>query len=315
MSKSFRLNRCLPSLSLRKAEVAIANGRVTVNGLIANPNTVVSPQDTVSLDGVEQRFHDTTSSRNFRYVKMWKPAGVLCTEANSKGVVTNTNIFEYSQLRKHESLRECRRIFTVGRLDRDSTGLILLTNHGQLSENLLRGDSKKVYQVALKNPISDDILEKLRRGVDVQVEVNRNGKTVKSFVENMKPASLTRSSFVEETRVLEAMKTSPLTALERAGNIRLTTWPQWDWESDQIKEGEWGGSGGGEVYPHALQVVLQSGRKRQVRKMMEAVGQNVISLHRTEFAGITLKGLLPGSWAFLSPEEEEVLLNQNHQVD
>jgi 23S rRNA pseudouridine2604 synthase len=114
----------------------------------------------------------TTKTKTFEYIKYWKPRGVICT--------TDSNI-------PHNILEEIRydgydpphRVYPVGRLDKDTSGLILLTSDGRLPNAALRREHKrpKVYEVGLDHPIQDSarVLEQLRNGVTISTETVRNG--------------------------------------------------------------------------------------------------------------------------------------------
>lgn len=153
--------------SRRKAEVLIANGRITVGGkVVTDPARDVGDGDDVRVDGspvgVEAR-------------EVWavnKPAGVISTarEPGERPAVV-------------ELVDSPARLYPVGRLDAESTGLLLLTNDGELANRLThpRYGVAKVYRARLGKPPSDRDLERLRRGVELEdgpaaaVEVTRVG--------------------------------------------------------------------------------------------------------------------------------------------
>lgn len=138
--EGIRLNKCIASLSRRAADEAIAQGRVTVNNQVAFPGTKVRYGDIIKLDSHiqynwEERILNaqympsaTFDEQKFLYLKYWKPIGVTCTnDLNDKDNIIQSGKFSlYPQ-----------RIFTVGRLDKDSSGLILLTSDGRVNNALL----------------------------------------------------------------------------------------------------------------------------------------------------------------------------------
>ena len=142
----FRLNKCLSNLSRRGADAAIAAGRVTVNGLVASCGTRVRRGDVVKFDGKLQnwsqleniRSKSLTSvdqeTRNFVYIKYWKPLDCTCTSdlSDSSNIIARGKFNLFPQ-----------RLFTVGRLDKDSTGLILITSDGRVNNALLNPSLKR----------------------------------------------------------------------------------------------------------------------------------------------------------------------------
>jgi ribosomal 50S subunit-recycling heat shock protein len=140
-----RLNKCIPSLSRRGADDAIEQGRVTINGVIAKCGDRVQRGDKVCLDGNPQQWEGSAKakeevidinydSRKFFYIKYWKPKGVTCTsDLSDKDNIINAGNFHLFP----------QRMFTVGRLDKDSTGLILLTSDGRVNNALLSPKTKQ----------------------------------------------------------------------------------------------------------------------------------------------------------------------------
>jgi 23S rRNA pseudouridine2605 synthase len=204
------------------AERIVANGRVTVGGeVVTDPARDVGEGDEVRVDGglvgAEAR-------------EVWavnKPAGVVSTakEPGDRPAVVSL-------------VRSKARLYPVGRLDADSTGLLLLTNDGALANRLThpRYEVPKAYRAQLHRPPSEADLRRLERGVDLE-----DGPTA--------PAKV---SLVGEREI---------------------------------------------------EIVLREGRNRQVRRMVEAVGNRVTDLRRIRFGPIEL-GSLPLGQARRLPEEE-----------
>ena len=128
-----RLNRYLASTgvgSRRAADEVIRAGRVTVNGAAAELGTLVSDGDDVRVDGRTIRAKTKQGRKVKVYIALNKPVGVTCTtERHVKG-----NIVDFVG---HE-----KRIFPIGRLDKDSEGLILLTSNGDIVNEILRADER-----------------------------------------------------------------------------------------------------------------------------------------------------------------------------
>jgi 23S rRNA pseudouridine2604 synthase len=144
--------------SRREADRLIAEGRVTVNGQRARVGAEVGEGDQVLVDG--RKLQARTAAKGQRrhvYIALHKPAGITCTtEGSVKG-----NIVDFIG---HE-----KRIFPIGRLDKDSEGLILLTSNGDIVNEILRAENKleKEYLVAVNHPVTDEFLRGMARGVPV----------------------------------------------------------------------------------------------------------------------------------------------------
>ncbi len=208
--------------SRRKAELIIGKGRVTVGGeVVTDPARDVGAGDDVRVDG---------SPVGEEPREVWavnKPAGVVSTarEPGSRPAVVSL-------------ADSTARLYPVGRLDADSTGLLLLTNDGELANRLThpRYGVSKAYQVELGRPPSDADLRRLASGVELE-----DGMTA--------PAEVRR-----------------------------------------LGERE-------------VEVVLREGRNRQVRRMAEAIGNEVVSLRRVRFGPIVLGSLAQGRARRLGEDE------------
>jgi len=159
-----RLNKVFKAThSRRQADVLIASGRVTVNGLPVDPKgMMVQPfEDVIHMDGKEvtgwESMNALTDEQEFQYIKYWKPIGVVCTtDRRIEG-----NILDALESAGYSSMN---RVYPVGRLDKDSSGLILLTNDGRLPNSLLRERERKakVYIVRVNRPFEQADLQQLR---------------------------------------------------------------------------------------------------------------------------------------------------------
>jgi len=156
--RAMRLNRHIADsghCSRREADRLIGEGRVTVNGVRARIGSEVGEGDEVRIDG--NPLAPRVAARGQRrhvYIALNKPVGITCTtETSVKG-----NIVE---LIDHE-----QRIFPVGRLDKESEGLILLTSNGDIVNRILRAEHKleKEYLVAVNHAVSDEFLRAMARG-------------------------------------------------------------------------------------------------------------------------------------------------------
>jgi len=155
-----RLNRYLAACGLgsrRQCEVLITAGRVRVNGEVGQLGTRVGQDDLVTLD----RTRVTPPDRYFVWM-LHKPAGVVCTADDPQGRATVLD------LAQRHGVQE--RVFSIGRLDLDTTGLLLLTNDGKLSHRLTHPSMgvEKEYEADVSQPLSDATLERLRGGVELE---------------------------------------------------------------------------------------------------------------------------------------------------
>ncbi|MGJ7922075.1 23S rRNA pseudouridine(2604) synthase RluF [Neobacillus sp. LXY-4] len=138
--------------SRRGADKLISEGRVTINGKVATVGSQVNPGDDVRVSGNPIRM-----ARNYVYIALNKPVGITSTtEKNVKG-----NIIDL--------VNHPLRIFNIGRLDKESEGLILLTNDGDIVNEILRAENKheKEYIVTVDKPITPDFLKKMSEGVKI----------------------------------------------------------------------------------------------------------------------------------------------------
>ena len=199
--------------SRRRAEELVAAGRVRVGGeVVRDPARDVEHESGVEIDG------RPVSPEPREVWLLNKPAGVTSTarEPGRRRAVTDL-------------IDSPRRLYPVGRLDADSTGLILLTNDGELANRLThpRYEVPRTYRARLRRPPSDGDLRRLRQGVELD-----DGPTA--------PARVRRIS------------------------------------------------------PRVIELTIREGRNRQVRRMVEAVGNEVVELRRTAFGPLRLGELREG---------------------
>jgi 23S rRNA pseudouridine2605 synthase len=207
--------------SRRRADELIKTGRVHVNGEPGQLNTYVDSNDRVEVDG------RPVAPQKLAYVVLHKPAGVVTTVSDPQGRPTVVDLV------RHEA-----RVVPVGRLDADTTGVLLLTNDGPLAHRLAhpRYGVEKVYEVEVDADVTEEALRRLRDGVE-----------------------------------LHDGPTAPAEARQVARRI--------------------------------LELTLHEGRKHQVKRMCEAVGLPVVTLHRSRYAGLSADELRPGGWRELNADE------------
>jgi 23S rRNA pseudouridine2604 synthase len=152
-----RINKYLSEVgfcSRRAADKLLEEGRITINGKVPEMGTKVSDEDVVEVDGKPIR----ESEDKPIYIAFNKPVGIVCTTDTKREI---DNIIEY--------INHPKRIFPIGRLDKPSEGLILLTNDGDIVNKILRGKNnhEKEYLVRVDKPLNTKFLEKMRNGVPI----------------------------------------------------------------------------------------------------------------------------------------------------
>ena len=143
--------------SRRDAAELVKQGKVSVNGkLITEPGTKVSPKDIVKVNDKQ-----ITISRNFVYILLNKPKDYITTTDDPHGRKTVLDLIR-------QATRE--RVYPVGRLDRNTSGVLLLTNDGELAQKLAhpKHEIKKVYHVGLDKPLTKNDFEKIAGGVELE---------------------------------------------------------------------------------------------------------------------------------------------------
>lgn len=162
-----RLNKFLSEsgfCSRREADELISAQRVTLDGTIANTGATWLEGMKVEVDGAEVRPKPLVKNkRRHVYIALNKPIGITCTTDESvKG-----NIVDFVD---HE-----KRIFPIGRLDKDSEGLILLTSNGDIVNEILRSENNhdKEYLVGVNKPVTDEFLRTMAKGVRIHGQLTK----------------------------------------------------------------------------------------------------------------------------------------------
>ena len=230
-TSSTRLNKYISEsgiCSRRDADRFIEQGNVYVNGKRAQVGAQVVAGDTVKVNGqlIEPREAD-----DFIFIALNKPVGIVSTTESSE----KNNIVDF--------VGHSDRIFPIGRLDKDSQGLIFLTSNGDLVNKVLRAGNnhEKDYVVTVNKPITDSFIEGLAGGVPILGRMT---------------------------------KKCPVT----------------------------------KVAPTVFNITLVQGLNRQIRRMCEHFGYEVVKLERTRIMNVSLKGIPVGDWRDLTPKELSVLL-------
>lgn len=223
-----RLNKYLSEVgfcSRRKADALIEEGRIRVNGSTPEMGTKVGPEDVIEVDGKQIN----APKKENVYLAFNKPVGIVCTTDPKE----KQNIIDY--------INYPTRIFPIGRLDKPSEGLILLTDDGDIVNKILRArnNHEKEYIVSVNRQINPDFIERMSKGVPILDRV-----TKKCEVEQL-------GKFV-------------------------------------------------------FRIVLTQGLNRQIRRMCEYLGYEVVSLKRIRIVNIRLD-VPVGTYRHLSKEELQTL--------
>lgn len=223
--KQTRINKYLSEVgycSRRAADKLIDEGRVTINGKIPEMGTKISAGDEVRVDGKLI----SEPSKQSVYIAFNKPIGIVCTTDTR---VEKDNIIDY--------INYPSRIFPIGRLDKMSEGLILLTDDGDIVNKILRArnNHEKEYLVNVNKPITPEFIEAIKSGVPILDTVTKECEV----------EQLTKNRF---------------------------------------------------------KIVLTQGLNRQIRRMCEHLGYNVVKLKRTRIMNIELD-VPVGKWRDLTSDE------------
>ena len=219
-----RLNKYISEsgfCSRREADKLIQSGLVTIDGVKAEMGTKVTKGQKVRVNGIL-----ISKEEELVYIALNKPVGITCTtEHKVKG-----NIVDFVNHKK--------RIFPIGRLDKDSQGLILMTNDGDIVNKILRAGNnhEKEYIVTVNKPINDEFVKKMSNGIRILEQV-----TKKCYVK---------------------------------------------------KEGN-----------NTFRIILTQGLNRQIRRMCESLGYEVVKLKRIRIMNINLSDLKIGKWRELTYNE------------
>src|SRR5690606_800612 len=168
MQETKRINKYLSEVgycSRRQADKLVSENRVTINGKLAEMGAQVSDKDFIEVDGkpIQKR------EKEFVYLAFNKPVGIECT-TNTK---VKDNVVDY--------INYPERIFPIGRLDKDSEGLLLMTNDGDIVNKILRArnNHEKEYIVKVDKPINDRFVMRMSQGVPILDTMTKKSKVEK----------------------------------------------------------------------------------------------------------------------------------------
>ena len=225
-SKGIRLNKYIADsgiCSRRQADKYIEQGHVFLNGKRAKIGDLVFARDKVRVNGLEL---EPREEEDLVFIALNKPIGI--TSTSEKNV--RDNIIDF--------VNHSTRIFPIGRLDKDSQGLILLTNNGDIVNRILRAgnEHEKEYIVTVDKPLTESVIQGMSNGVPML-------------------GVMTKKCKIEQ------------------------------------------------IAANTFKIILIQGLNRQIRRMCEHFGYEVVKLERIRIMNIKLKGLPLGEWRDLTEQE------------
>ncbi|WP_310992372.1 23S rRNA pseudouridine(2604) synthase RluF [Aequorivita marina] len=225
---SVRINKAISDsgfCSRREADTIIEKGRVTINGKLSTLGDRVMPNDEVRVDGKLIEEND-----NLVYIMLNKPVGITCTTDTR----FDDNVVDF--------VGHSERIFPVGRLDKPSDGLLLLTNDGDIVNKILRAGNahEKEYVVKVDRHVTDEFIKRMGSGIPILDTVTKRCK------------------------------------VERISRFEF-------------------------------RIFLVQGLNRQIRRMCEYLGYEVVALQRIRIMNLELGDLPLGKWRDLTAEELKTL--------
>lgn len=248
-------------LTRNEAKKLLKSGEVRVNGNVEkNAAMQVHENNSITIDGQE------LTARTSRYFMLHKVVDSICSNVDE----VYPSVLHFIDVDKAFDLH------IAGRLDADTTGLVLITDDGRWSHNVIspKKDCQKTYRVWLRNEISEDksaeLIEQFTQGLQLQGE-----------------SALTRPAVL--ALVYDCLTNDCLTN-DYLTNDSLTneTEPSGDVEPQSTNE---------------VLLTITEGKYHQVKRMFAAVGNRVVGLHREQIGGIELGDLAPGEWRELTAEE------------
>jgi 23S rRNA pseudouridine2604 synthase len=233
---SIRINKAISDsgfCSRRQADTYIEQGQVSINGEIAGLGERVMPNDKIHVNGKL-----ITENSTLVYIALNKPVGITCTtDRRVKG-----NVVDFIDHKE--------RVFHIGRLDKPSEGLLLMTNDGDIVNKILRAGNRheKEYLAKVDRPVTEEFLKRMRNGVPIL-------------------DTITQKCVVER------------------------------------------------ISRNVFKIILVQGLNRQIRRMCEYLGYEVLTLRRERIMNISLGNLPVGKWRDLTKQELEGLKNSLKDSD
>ena len=212
------------------------------------------------------------------YIALNKPVGITCTAENK----VKDNIIDFMKYSQY--------IFPVGRLDKESQGLIIMTNDGDLANEILESEHihEKEYVVKVNKTFDDEFLKQMAKGVEISGNESSGIKRISDTlgvykVENGEELDLSREN-------LENLNTVQLKDFKQNNTTLKNTIRTRPCEVSRINE-------------NTFRIILTQGLNKQIRKMSGALGYKVLKLERIRIMNINIVGIEIGKWRELNEEE------------
>ncbi len=266
-SQGLRLNKFLAErlgVSRREADDLISVGSISVDGKTAKIGEKIDKNNKVCYNGKIIPFET-----DFLYIAFNKPVGYVCSRRAQGKTPTLYELLP----------RQYRKLKTVGRLDKDSSGLILLTNDGNFAFQMThpRFHKEKIYEVELDRPL-EPLHQQMISDYGVMLD---DGPSKFTVIRNLK-IPLSRGFRSPAGRDLARSPRGARNELPKANGRE---------RRDPRKT----------VSEDSYIVKLTEGRNRQIRRTFAALGYKVTALHRTQFGKYQLTGLAPGKCVIIKP--------------
>lgn len=273
--EQIRLNKFLAErlgLSRREADDAIAAGKVTIDGKKAELGARLNLPDSHSLDKIPKVCYNgvmVPSKTDFLYLAFNKPVGYVCSRRAQGSAPTLYELLP----------KEYQKLKTVGRLDKDSSGLILLTNDGDFAFRMThpKFQKEKIYEVSLDRPL-EPLHQQMISDYGVMLD---DGPSRFAVIKQVAGGQNVPFGDHKLGRSPKAHEVAPLSVSPKGTSGQA---------------------------PQCYAVILKEGRNRQIRRTFAALGYRVTALHRTTFGPFSLSGLKPGEYTLVPPTQIQNML-------
>ncbi|MFM7025159.1 MAG: pseudouridine synthase [Limnohabitans sp.] len=274
-----RLNKRMAELGLcsrREADAWIEQGWVRVNGQVADMGMQVTPTDRITVDKVAEEKQQQQVT-----ILLHKPMGYVSGQAEdghqpAVTLVQARNHWQGDHSRTRFSPAQLRGLAPAGRLDIDSTGLLVLTQDGRVARQLIGEDSVMEKEYLVRVAYTGH--ENTAAATAASATYGGKSNALVSIDEHSRVSADVRSVFPKEQ--LERLRHG----LSLDGKPLKPAKVEWQ-------------------NPEQLRFVLTEGKKRQIRRMCEQVGLKVVGLKRIRMGNVTLGQMPPGTWRYLAPHE------------
>lgn len=265
--------------SRKETNRLIEEKRIIINGRYCVEGQWVNDSDEIIFDS------KPISTVEKVYVVLNKPVGITCTAENK----VSDNIISYMKYPHY--------IFPVGRLDKDSQGLILMTNDGEVANRILESDNmhEKEYLVQVNKNFDDEFLKRMSDGVEITGNKSSGVRRISDKLGLYNKIEDKENPLGEENiGDSSIVQLKELKNIEREKNKFVKTRPC------RVER----------VDDNTFKIILTQGMNKQIRKMSGALGYKVIKLERIRIMNIKLNNLEIGKWRYLEENEIKSLKNE-----